>query len=129
MINSLIAQGRLPDTCHIHYAPHEFDVVLGKELKAMDRYNDRYHLHLMYSREGDDPSRNRFSAAQLDALCPDWKERDVYACGPLPCWKPLSNAWKTPAVAASSMWSASVHPLPIFPTMPWVAECALPRAM
>jgi len=56
--------------------------VLGKELKAMDRFNDRYHLHLMYSREGDDPSRNRFSRAQLDALCPDWKERDVYACGP-----------------------------------------------
>ncbi|KEF33166.1 Flavodoxin reductases (ferredoxin-NADPH reductases) family 1 [Marinobacter nitratireducens] len=79
MISSLIAQGRLPDTCHLHYAPHEFDVVLGKQLREMDQQQNRYHLHLLYTREGQDV---HFSAEQLDALCPDWKQRDVYACGP-----------------------------------------------
>ncbi|ERP92182.1 ferredoxin [Alcanivorax sp. P2S70] len=82
MVNSLIAQERLPDTCHLHYAPHEFDVVLGKQLREMAAQYDRYHLHLLYTREENHPGNARFSAAQLDALCPDWKERDVYACGP-----------------------------------------------
>ena len=82
MVNSLIAQERLPDTCHLHYAPHEFDVVLGKQLREMAAQYDRYHLHLLYTREEKHPGNARFSAAQLDALCPDWKERDVYACGP-----------------------------------------------
>lgn len=82
MLRSLIAQGRLPHTRHIHYAPHEFDVVLGKDLKEMAQQYDRYHLHLIYTREQKAGGRPHFSAAQLAELCPDWRERDVYACGP-----------------------------------------------
>lgn len=82
MLRSLIAQGRLPDSQHIHYAPHEFDVVLGKELRDMAQQHPRYHLHLVYTREQAPGKDGHFSEAQLQALCPDWKERDVYACGP-----------------------------------------------
>ncbi|MGM0563987.1 MAG: ferredoxin reductase [Pseudomonadota bacterium] len=81
MIRSLIAQDRLPDTQHIHYAPHEFDVVLGKDLKKMDREHERYHLHLVYTRDKEGDNRH-FTEVQLDEFCPDWRERDVYACGP-----------------------------------------------
>ena len=82
MLRSLIAQGRLPNTEHIHYAPHEFDVVLGKDLKAMAEQHKRYNLHLIYTREQNEQRNHRFSAEQLTQLCPDWKQRDVYACGP-----------------------------------------------
>lgn len=81
MLRSLIAQKRLPSTYHIHYAPHEFDVVLGKDLKAMSQEHDHYHLNLVYTRDKEDDDRH-FTQAQLDELCPDWRERDVYACGP-----------------------------------------------
>lgn len=82
MLRSLISQGRLPDTHHIHYAPHEFDVVLGKDLNEMVQQHSRYHLHLIYTREKKAPGEAHFSEQQMNALCPDWKERDIYACGP-----------------------------------------------
>src|SRR5689334_449138 len=84
MLRSLIAQERLPDTVHVHYAPHAYDVIFGQELKELAARHPRYRLHLLYTRElGDARSHERhFSAAQLDQLAPDWKQRDVFACGP-----------------------------------------------
>lgn len=84
MLRSLIAQQRLPDSVHIHYAPHDFDVIFGAELGQMASTHAAYTLHRIYTHEyGDDKqSKGYFSAEQLDRLCPDWAQRDVYACGP-----------------------------------------------
>lgn len=96
MLRSLIAQERLPDSVHIHYAPHEFDVIFGKELQEMAAQHARYRLQLMLTRElGSDKSAGRhFSVAQLDALCPDWREREVYACGPQSLLAALEQHWQ-----------------------------------
>ena len=84
MLRSLIAQERLPDTVHIHYAPHAYDVIFGNELKELAAKHPRYRLHLVFTRElGETRSAERhFSPAQLDALVPDWRTRDTFACGP-----------------------------------------------
>lgn len=84
MLRSLIAQGRLPDSVHIHYAPHELDVIFGKELKEMASKHGRYKLHQVFTQEYDalKPAMSHFSAEQLAQLCPDWPTREVYACGP-----------------------------------------------
>ena len=84
MLRSLIAQERLPDVVHLHYAPHAYDVIFGQELKALAEKHPRYKLHLTFTREpGQTVSQKRhFRAEQLDAVCPDWRARDVYACGP-----------------------------------------------
>jgi ferredoxin-NADP reductase len=84
MLRSLIAQERLPDAVHIHYAPHAYNVIFGQALKALADKHPRYTLHLMYTRElGEARSAERhFSAAQLDGLVPDWRSREAYACGP-----------------------------------------------
>lgn len=84
MIRSLIAQERLPDSVHVHYAPHAYDVIFGKELQELAAKHPRYKLHLVYTRElGDTRSAERhFSPAQLTALVPDWRGREAYACGP-----------------------------------------------
>lgn len=84
MLRSLIAQERLPDTVHIHYAPHDFDVIFGKELKKMAVEQPRYSLHPIYTHEyGEDKqTKGYFNEEQLNRLCPDWREREVYACGP-----------------------------------------------
>ena len=96
MLRSLIAQERLPDSVHIHYAPHEFDVIFGHELKQMVADHKRYKLQLMLTREiGSEKSSGRhFSAQQLDALCPDWREREVYACGPQSLLGALEQHWQ-----------------------------------
>ena len=86
MLRSLIAQERLPDSVHIHYAPHEFDVIFGKALQEMAQQHSRYHLHQIFTHEYGEQKQTKgyFNAEQLDRLCPDWPEREVYACGPQP---------------------------------------------
>lgn len=96
MLSSLIAQRRLPDTVHIHYAPHEFDVIFGRSLQQMDKQHPRYHLRQVFTHEYGEQKQTKgyFNAAQLDRLCPDWKEREVYACGPQPLLTALENHYQ-----------------------------------
>ncbi len=84
MLRSLVAQERLPDCVHIHYAPHAHDFIFGQELTALAQTQSRYQLRPVYTHEYGEEKQTKgyFSAQQLDRLCPDWREREVYACGP-----------------------------------------------
>jgi ferredoxin-NADP reductase len=96
MVRSLIAQERLPDTVHVHYAPNEFDVIFGKELRKMDSEQQHYHLNEVHTHEfGEDKqSKGYFSLEQLERFCPDCKERDCYACGPPPLMAVLEKTFE-----------------------------------
>ena len=76
--------GNMPDVVHIHYAPHRYDVIFGPALDKLAGTHHRYRYEPVLTRDGSDgPSTARhFGAAQLEALCPDWNEREVWACGP-----------------------------------------------
>jgi len=95
MLRSLVAQDRLPDTVHIHYAPPAYDVIFGNELRELAAKHPRYRLHLLFTRElGEARSHERhFSAAQLAGLAPDWREREAYACGPQALLDGVENHW------------------------------------
>lgn len=95
MLRSLVAQQRLPDAAHVHYAPHAYDVIFGQELQGLAAKHPRYALHLQYTRElGEARSDERhFSAAQLEALVPDWRGREVYACGPQALLDAVEKHW------------------------------------
>jgi ferredoxin-NADP reductase len=85
MLRNYMAVGNLPDIVHIHYAPHAYDVIFGKELQKYQADNPSlYHYHPVFTRElGKDISQARhFSIEQMEEYCPDWKSRDVWACGP-----------------------------------------------
>jgi stearoyl-CoA 9-desaturase NADPH oxidoreductase len=101
MLRSLIAQERLPNVTHIHYAPHAYDVIFGQELQAIAAKHPRYQLHLIYTREpGETTSQKRhFTPATLDALCPDWRTRDTYACGPQSLLDSIEAHWQTAEVS------------------------------
>lgn len=96
MVRSMVAQEKLPDTVHIHYAPHEFDVIFGKELRKLDSEREHYHFHEVHTREFGDKKQTKghFSLKQLEAICPDWKERDCYACGPPALLADLEKTFK-----------------------------------
>jgi ferredoxin-NADP reductase len=96
MLRSLVAQERLPDTVHIHYAPHAFDTIFGQELRAMADHHPRYRFHPVYTRELGEQQREKqyFSLAQLEQLCPDWRERDCYACGPQSLLASVEALWQ-----------------------------------
>lgn len=76
--------GNMPDVVHIHYAPHRYDVIFGAELDRLASTRRRYRFEPVLTRSGSDRSAgaHHFSADQLDRLCPDWAEREVWACGP-----------------------------------------------
>ncbi len=96
MLRSLIAQERLPDTVHIHYSPHEFDVIFGKEMMQTAKEHPLYHLQQVLTHEYGEQKQTKgyFSAEQLTRLCPDWRERDVYACGPAPLLAALEKHYE-----------------------------------
>lgn len=96
MLRSLVAQQRTPSTVHIHFAPHEFDVIFGRELRTMDAEQKYYRLHEVHTRKfGDDEqAAGHFSLEMLEQVCPDWKERDCYACGPASLLSELERTWE-----------------------------------
>jgi ferredoxin-NADP reductase len=96
MLRSLIAQERLPDAVHIHYAPHEFDLIFGKELKQMAEEHARYSFRPVFTRELGEERReeSHFSAEQLNRLCPDWRDRECYACGPQNMLAAIEQQWQ-----------------------------------
>jgi len=101
MLQDLIAQERLPDTVHVHYAPHAYDVIFGAALEELAERHPQYLLHVVYTRDlGETRSHERhFSAAQLANLVPDWRERECYACGPQELLDSVEAHWQQAGLA------------------------------
>ncbi|MDQ8045270.1 MAG: ferredoxin reductase [Solirubrobacteraceae bacterium] len=78
MLRSLERQGRIEDVVHIHSDRTAGDVIFGEALRGLAGRNPGVELH-----ERHTAAAARFTPEELDALCPDWRERDTYACGPL----------------------------------------------
>ncbi len=83
----------MPDVAHLHYAPHAQDVIFGAELRALQANQPHYHLHKYYTRASTAAASVHFSAAQLEAACPDWREREVWACGPAALLDAVEAHW------------------------------------
>lgn len=89
MLRALDHSGRLRDVVHIHSARTPDDVIFGRRLAELDARHDTYALHLRHT--ADD---GRFVAADhLEDLCPDWRERETFACGPAELLDALTEHW------------------------------------
>ncbi len=87
MLESLQAQDRLGDVVLIHSAPLPGTMIFGAALERMAQRHSGLTLQRYYTRHGGDTHQpgehnGRFDAGQLDTLCPDWRERATWACGP-----------------------------------------------
>ncbi|MES2258253.1 MAG: ferredoxin reductase [Pseudomonadota bacterium] len=80
----------IPDVAHLHYAPQARDVIFGAELDALAQDQPHYRLTRHYTRAAD----GRFNAAQLEAACADWREREVWACGPASLLDAVEAHWR-----------------------------------
>src|SRR3954447_18670921 len=77
MLRHLDRQGELSDVVHLHSARTEDDVIFGDRLTELDKRRGEYRLHPQLT--GVD---GRMKPADLDRLCPDWRERETFASGP-----------------------------------------------
>ena len=76
-LRALRAAGPLPDVAHVHLAPSRNDVIFGAELRRLARAHGSFAL-----REHHDDVEGFFDVVALDALVPDWRARETWACGP-----------------------------------------------
>jgi ferredoxin-NADP reductase len=105
----------IPDVVHMHYAPHAQDVIFGAELRQMQATQRHYQLHRYYTRAVADAASVHFSAEQLELSCPDWREREVWACGPASLLDAVEAHWARAGLSRQlhvERFHAKVAPLP-----------------
>jgi stearoyl-CoA 9-desaturase NADPH oxidoreductase len=78
MLRELESSGVLGDVVHVHSERTEDAVIFGPELRRLASDHPTVVRH-----ERHTAGAPRLSPADLDQLCPDWRERDTFACGPL----------------------------------------------
>ncbi|MBJ7518714.1 MAG: ferredoxin reductase [Solirubrobacteraceae bacterium] len=77
MLRALERRAALRDVVHIHSARTADEVIFGTQLRGMAMRSTG--LTLIERRTGDD---GRATPGHLDELCPDWREREAFVCGP-----------------------------------------------
>ena len=83
----------LADVVVVHSAPSAADVIFGTELRA---WAEAGHLRLV---ERHTATQGLLTPAELDALVPDWQERQTWACGPTGLLDALEQRWSEAGVA------------------------------
>ena len=93
MVRDLAARGALGEAAgvvHLHFERGARDEIFGAELRALAAAHPRYRRVVVHT--ADDP--RRLDRARLDALVPDWRARDAWACGPHRLLEPLAACFE-----------------------------------
>jgi stearoyl-CoA 9-desaturase NADPH oxidoreductase len=89
MLSSLDRGGAVGDVVHIHSARTADSVIFADRLRAIGATHEGYDLRLRLTAE-----QGRVSAADLDRLCPDWRERHAFVSGPAEMLDALTRHWE-----------------------------------
>ncbi|MGI9185484.1 MAG: ferredoxin reductase [Solirubrobacteraceae bacterium] len=94
MLRHLDSSGALADVALLHSARRPDEVIFGSELRAMSQRHERFALHEQHTAE-----HGRIGPADLDRLCPDWRERQTYVSGPSEMLDAFSEHFELAGVA------------------------------
>jgi ferredoxin-NADP reductase len=89
MLRSLDRDGALEDVVHVHSSRTAEGVIFGEQLRDLDSRRPGYRPHLRLT-----GTAGRVSPADLDELCPDWRERDAFVSGPGEMLDALVRHWR-----------------------------------
>jgi ferredoxin-NADP reductase/ferredoxin len=92
MLRALDAGAGLHDVTHIHCAPSADAVIFARELRELAERQRGYQLAMRMTGE-----QGRLAAGQLEQLCPDWRERETFLCGPVGLLEAMSEHWRSEA--------------------------------
>jgi ferredoxin-NADP reductase len=90
MTRALDREEKLRDVVHLHSAPTRDDVIFGEQLRIIARRNDGLRLHEQHTREG----QGRINPGDIEKLCPDWRERETFLCGPAGMLDDFEPRWQ-----------------------------------
>ncbi len=88
MLRSLARRDGLADVVHIHSARTQDGVIFGEGLREIDASHEGFALHLRLT-----GAEGRIAPADLDSLCPDWRERHAFLSGPAEMLEAMSRHW------------------------------------
>jgi ferredoxin-NADP reductase len=74
---------------HVHGARTAEEVIFGTELRELQGRHKGYRLYERIS-----GVQGRLAPDHLDELCPDWREREAFVCGPAGLLEAMSERWK-----------------------------------
>jgi ferredoxin-NADP reductase len=89
MLRSIARADAGGDVVHIHSARTRESVIFGERLKRFHEADVGFDLRLRITSED-----GRVSPADLDQLCPDWRERHTFASGPGDMLDALTEHWE-----------------------------------
>ena len=89
MLRAIARAGKLDDVVHLHSARTEAEVIFGRELRELAAGHSGYQLH-----ERLTGAHGRLTVEQLVGLCPDWRARETFLCGPAGLLETLSEHWQ-----------------------------------
>ena len=93
MLRTMDRRGEVPDVALVHSAPTREDVLFRAELLELVLRHPSLTLHEQLT---DDMGMLRLDA--LDAVCPDWTERQTWACGPPAMLDVAERTWKAAGI-------------------------------
>ena len=89
MLRSLDRDEALADVVHLHSSRTAEGVIFGEQLRDIDSRRPGYRPHLRLTGEA-----GRVAPADLDELCPDWRERHAFVSGPGEMLDALVRHWR-----------------------------------
>ncbi|WP_438272755.1 ferredoxin reductase [Streptomyces sclerotialus] len=104
------------DVLLVHSSPDPGRTVFGPELRAMAERLPWFRLHEHHTRAGARPA-GHLTPARLPAVCPDWRERATWACGPAALLESAERLWAA-AGLADRLHVERFRPLPPGPSSP-----------
>jgi ferredoxin-NADP reductase len=95
MLRTLDRRGTMPDVVHVHSAPTRDAAIFREERLAMAQKNPSLRMV-----ENFDDEHGTLDVARLTDACPDWKERQVWVCGPTAMLDAAETHWASARCAA-----------------------------
>jgi ferredoxin-NADP reductase len=88
MLRTLDRRGTVPDVLLVYSSTTPERVIFREELRAMAQRHPGFRLHEQHT-----DLVGMFELVKLDELCPDWRERETWACGPAPMLDAAEEFW------------------------------------
>ncbi len=89
MMRTFQRRQTMPDVVHVHAAPSRDQFIFGDELRAMAENHPTLRLIENY-----DDVDGRLGVERLVELCPDWRDRQAWVCGPTPLLDAAEQHWE-----------------------------------
>jgi stearoyl-CoA 9-desaturase NADPH oxidoreductase len=89
MLRTLDRRGTMPDVVHIHSAPTRTSAIFRQERLEMAQRHARLRLV-----ENFDDENGLLDVDGLEKVCPDWKTREAWVCGPAPMLAAAEERWE-----------------------------------